>query len=258
MTNRLELTWKLDGFVDEQRYYRSETPTDIENLTIPNTVLSGDVRTYIDTGITIGKTYYVRIGSVKNGVEKFSNEASIYIEDMINVVALLKFDGAITDATGKIWNVKNVSVVGGRAVFNVGYLESPVSSDFAYGVGDFEWKVQLEFSSVSGNQYIIDHGGGNAGTLSYYQNQLRYYNPATGIYSNLYNTGISLNIGTKYTIEVKRVSGITSIYIDGILRASGSDSYNYTATKCWVGRYPAGTSQYLDGKIDYFRIKKIP
>ncbi|RLL31774.1 hypothetical protein D9K80_14640, partial [Acinetobacter cumulans] len=31
-TNRLELNWKLDGFVDEQRYYCSETAIDPLNL----------------------------------------------------------------------------------------------------------------------------------------------------------------------------------------------------------------------------------
>lgn len=258
MTNRLELNWKLDGFVDEQRYYCSETPIDTANLPVPKAVLANDVRSYVDAAVEVGKTYYVALGSVKNGVEKLSTVASIYAEDMINVVTFLRFGSTITDATSKIWNVNNINLIANHAVFKTGYLESPVSSDFAYGVGDFEWKVQLELSSASGNQYIIDHGNGNDGALSYYDNQLRYYNAVTGIYSNLYNTGISLVVDTKYSIEVKRASGITSIYIDAILRASGSDSYNYTATKCWVGRYPAGTSQYLDGKIDYFKIKKIP
>lgn len=258
MTNRLELNWKLDGFVDEQRYYCSEAQIDPANLPAPKAVLANDVRSYVDAAVEIGKTYYVCVSSVKNGVEKLSTVASIYVEDMTNVVTFLKFGSTITDATGKIWNINNVNLIENQAVFKAGYLESPASSDFSYGLGDFEWKVQLELSSSAENQYIIDHDGGNAGSLSYYQNQLCYYNTTTGIYSNLYNTGISLVTGAKYSIKVKRVSNITSIYIDGVLRVSGSDFYNYTSTKCWVGRYPAGTSQYLDGKIDYFRIKKIP
>ena len=35
MTNRLELNWELDGVVDEQRYYCSETPIDPLNLPVP-------------------------------------------------------------------------------------------------------------------------------------------------------------------------------------------------------------------------------
>ena len=55
MTNRLELSWKLDGFVDEQRYYCSETPIDVNNLPTPKVVLAGDIRTYIDTDIVVDR-----------------------------------------------------------------------------------------------------------------------------------------------------------------------------------------------------------
>ena len=71
-SNRLELNWSLDSFVDEQRYYCSETPIDPENLPVPKAVLAGDVRAYVDTDIEAGKTYYIGIGSVKNSVEKLS------------------------------------------------------------------------------------------------------------------------------------------------------------------------------------------
>lgn len=76
MTNRLELNWKVDGFVDEQRYYCSETPIDLNNLPAPKAVLAGGVQTYIDTDIELGKTYFVRVGSVKNGIEKISEQIS--------------------------------------------------------------------------------------------------------------------------------------------------------------------------------------
>ena len=66
MTNRLELNWKLDGFVDEQRYYCSETAFTAETKPAHKAVLAGDVRTYIDTDVEVNKTYYIAIGSVKN------------------------------------------------------------------------------------------------------------------------------------------------------------------------------------------------
>lgn len=77
MTNRLELNWKLDGFVDEQRYYCSETPIDVNNLPTPKAILAGDVRTYTDTAIELGKTYHAVVGSIKNSVQKLSNVQSI-------------------------------------------------------------------------------------------------------------------------------------------------------------------------------------
>lgn len=74
MTNRLELNWKIDGFVDEQRYYCSEAPIDIENSPIAKAVLNGDIRSYTDMLIDASKIYYVRISSYRNGSEKFSDE----------------------------------------------------------------------------------------------------------------------------------------------------------------------------------------
>ena len=77
MTNRLELTWKLDGFVDEQRYYCSETPIDVNAPPAPVAVLAGDVRSHTESGLTEGKRYYTRISAFKNGVEKISDEKVI-------------------------------------------------------------------------------------------------------------------------------------------------------------------------------------
>lgn len=74
MTNRLELNWKLDGFVDEQRYYCSETPIDPDDLPVPKATLVGDVRNHADYTCDLGKKYYVRVSAVKNGLEKFSDE----------------------------------------------------------------------------------------------------------------------------------------------------------------------------------------
>ncbi|WP_180033340.1 hypothetical protein [Acinetobacter sp. YH12233] len=77
MTNRLELNWKLDGFVDEQRYYCSETPIDVNNLPTPKEILAGDTLAHIDTNIEENKTYFIAIGSYMKGVEKVSNIAMI-------------------------------------------------------------------------------------------------------------------------------------------------------------------------------------
>ena len=72
MTNRLELNWKLDGFVDEQRYYCSETPFTSTTLPAAKAVLLNTDRTYVDTDIDEDKLYYVAVSSVRNGVEKVS------------------------------------------------------------------------------------------------------------------------------------------------------------------------------------------
>ena len=115
MTNRLELNWKLDGFVDEQRYYCSETPIDIENLPAPKAIIAGDARTYTDTAIEVGKTYYVAVASVRNVVEKLSEgikvEALSGDEHWDKVVALLHFDGDLVDETGRVWTQHGSAIV---------------------------------------------------------------------------------------------------------------------------------------------------
>lgn len=103
-SNRLELNWSLDGFVDEQRYYCSETLIELNALPVPKAVLAGDVRTYIDTAIEVGKTYYVAVGAVKGGVEKVSQELEIFAgsdEHWDKVVALLHFNGGLVDKVEK-------------------------------------------------------------------------------------------------------------------------------------------------------------
>ena len=73
MTNRLELNWKLDGFVNEQRYYCSELPIDFNSPPPPKAVLGGSVRSYTDSNIYLDKTYNICVSSYKNGVEKFGD-----------------------------------------------------------------------------------------------------------------------------------------------------------------------------------------
>lgn len=259
MTNRLELNWKLDGFVDEQRYYCSETPIDVNDLPIPKAILAGEARTYTDTAIEAGKTYHVRIGSVKGGVEKISNEIVIVALNLVNVASLLLFQDYLKDETGKTWTSQGSVVVSdGAATFSTnGAIESQNSSDFAYGTGDFEWNIELELNSISGNQYIIDHDAGNKGTLIYFNDSLKYYNTTTGEYSPLYVTPIPLSIGVKHSVKVKRVSNVTSIYVDDVLKASATDTHNYIVQKVWVGRYPPQGGYFLNGKIHRFEIKNF-
>jgi len=108
MTNRLELTWKVDGFFEEQRYYCATSPIDINSLPVPKAVLTNDLRTYIDQDIIEGQTYYVRIGSVKNGVLKISDEKMLKAggdEHWGNVISLLHFNGEFTDQAETVWTV---------------------------------------------------------------------------------------------------------------------------------------------------------
>lgn len=101
----INLRWKLDGFVDEQRYYCSETPIDLENLPVPKAILAGDALSYIDTDIAVGSTYYILLSAVRNNIEKISDEFSVKadvvdpFEQYLYLYASLNND---YNATGKI------------------------------------------------------------------------------------------------------------------------------------------------------------
>jgi hypothetical protein len=114
MTNRLELNWKLDGFVEEQRYYCSETSIDPLNLPTPKAIFAGDVMTYVDTAVEVGKTYHVRVGSVKNEVEKLSDEhiaragvlwTPLELPTLINLVA----DNVIVDSSNRVSQLTDIN-----------------------------------------------------------------------------------------------------------------------------------------------------
>ena len=108
MTNRIELKWDLDYAVDEQRYYCLETPIDIENLPAPKAVLAGDVSTYIDYDIIENEKYYIRVSSVKNDTEKFSDESIVETTNDRHFyrVNLSVKDGIFTDkgTSGYTWS----------------------------------------------------------------------------------------------------------------------------------------------------------
>lgn len=77
MTNRLELNWKVDGLVDEQRYYCSEAPIDTLTPPIPRAIFTGEIRNYVDYDLIENKSYHIRMSAIKNGVEKFSEELTV-------------------------------------------------------------------------------------------------------------------------------------------------------------------------------------
>lgn len=107
MTDRLEINWKLDGFVSEQRYYCSETPINPESLPVPKAVLSGEIRTYVDTSVELGKTYYVRIGAVRGTTEKISDEVLINIAAQFDPITISSITLLLDDESDVVKDTLN-------------------------------------------------------------------------------------------------------------------------------------------------------
>lgn len=256
MTNRLELNWKLDGFVDEQRYYCSETSIDPAKLPTAKAILVGDVRTYVDTDIEIGKTYYVCIGSVKNGVEKLSEvkmvAAAIGDPHFANVTSLLRFNGAnnsttFTDEKGHVWSSVGSPYIstaqskfGGasgrfsksnyiRKLNNDGYLFS-ATEDFTIdgwvyvptGASIYETEVPI---LCVGAQDISPSGGGWNFCLFDKANatiRLERDNINLTVQSAEFQIGSAIPRDTWMHVEFGRQGGITYGFFNGVLKGTST------------------------------------
>lgn len=106
MIDRLIHNWALDGLVHEQRYYCSETPFTAETKPAPKAILGADVRTYIDTAIEEGKTYYTAIGAVRNATEKLGVIKQIYTQGAV-FIDLSVVNGALVNRGETAWSVVN-------------------------------------------------------------------------------------------------------------------------------------------------------
>lgn len=157
MTSRLELNWKLGGFVDEQHYYCETSPIDVNNLPSPKSVLAGNTRTYTDTAITVGQTYYVRISSIKNGIKKVSDELEISTElnDTYQHLRIyITSDNGGEGLTG-IQEVEIASIGGGADITSPGMLVASSTSYVGYGPDKL---IDNNFTDVSGGCWISEDG----------------------------------------------------------------------------------------------------
>lgn len=283
MINRLEISWKLDGFVDEQRYYCSETAFTAETKPEPKVVLAGDLRTYTDTDIESGKTYYVAVGSVKNSTEKLSEVKLVRTvgdEYWTNVISLLHFDNSTDDEAGRLWSkvgsiefIDNPEFFGKAAHFDStsNYIHTDAAEFF-----DFNDSFTVEFSAkiiarplASGLGSIINIGIPNTITLysgfGVDSSGLPYfyeYNNNTG--TRLFGSSpLPLNEKKHFALCYNKTTNILYIFIDGILIASrtmpaitrptdqrftiGSGYTNYM-TNCILDefRYTKGIARYIE------------
>lgn len=137
------------------------------------------------------------------------------------------------------------------------YLTAPSDAAYAYGTGDFTWEMWIYPTSsawTSSNIYLLDHGS-NGGTLVY-QNGFKYYNNTIGTTSALYDPGAGSITPFQWThIAISRSSGTSRMFVNGELKASGSDSHNYAAQIVNIGRY-GGNSFFYTGYMSNIRLVK--
>lgn len=93
INNQIKLSWDHYEYPTTFNYYRSNAtmnPASMPTATTTAIIGQFDIRTYTDSDPTlvVGTTYYIRIGSVKNGVEKISNEVTVVVADVASPYTL--------------------------------------------------------------------------------------------------------------------------------------------------------------------------
>lgn len=192
-----------------------------------------------------------------------------------SVTSLLHFNGAdgsttFTDETGRAWTPTNGAKIStaasrfGGSSLGVGavngvpnsYITTASSADFAYGTGDFTWEAFIyRAANPASNEYILDHGAVNGGTLFVASSgKVGYYNPTTGL-GALYTPASSASIiilSSWNHITATRSAGITRLFVNGVNVAQAADTHNWSGpTSLSIGK---GNS--WNGHIDEVRITK--
>jgi len=240
---------------------------------------------YNDSGVKVynaGGNIYVSVNGCDNysywhlWIEPFSvADGFLFIVNTDDFNGPGWFDIPISDMTNDIY-IEGGNIYNGN-INNVGYYQTStapvtlpsyyfsdfgVSSDtskFAYGTGDFSWEIWTKPISYKGNNnYLLDHGAaGNGGIIQYYDGILRYYNPTTAGGSVLYTVGGgSLSLNTWYHIVMSRISGVTSIYVNGVFKVSAADTHNYPAQNFYLCRYGGSDTINWSGYVSLCRIYK--
>ena len=286
MTNRLELNWKLDGFVDEQRYYCSETSIDPENLPAPKAILAGDVRSYVDVDIAVGKTYYICVSSVKNGIEKFSSNVVISAGDKYAeyVIVDLPLSSNIIDEKGSVWTQQGIQSFHDDSMSINGldsgvYLENPLIQDLnekytiecyvrlsSYdGVkmpsAPFRSNLIFGTSSVSSSiSHLISISGDvgiNYGNLAIYRTD----SDNNGTLVNLKGTGNPVPLNDFFHIALVYDGRDEVLFLSGVevLRITNTSGWNSAKIPLRIGNTQVATAGYRQGgnfDIKRFRVTK--
>ena len=133
-------------------------------------------------------------------------------------------------------------------------LTIPSHSALAFGTADWSVEGWFYFTDLTGQQTIVgDTYGATAGFYLYKQsnNRLGVY------YTSLIVDGVTeLEANRWYHIAFIRNSGVTSIYIDGVLDKSATDTTDATITQYYIADTAGTSSGEFFGYISNLRITR--
>jgi hypothetical protein len=137
-------------------------------------------------------------------------------------------------------------------------LNISADSIFNFGTSDYTVECWIRSSSLAATRIIADLGQytQNSRPVFYVSTdgKINIYTAATGAVSS---AGSTILINTWYHVALVRSSGTTTIYVDGVSKASTATSYNMSTTAYLnVGAENVTTNSW-NGWIDEFRVSNI-
>lgn len=242
------LTWKVASSTQQVKVYRSENPFDMGDLPVPLAVLTGSATTYTDDDVVEGEVFYYMVSAEREGYVRYS----VAVREVITpgdphwdkVVALLHFDGDLSDATGKAWTANGAhSFNSSDKVFGASSLElsnignnslTCTHDDFKFGLGDFTIEGWFKPQSSSNRSFV--HFG-NLNLIYTADGQWTYYAPAG---SNLIMRGI-VSTTTFSHIALCRSSGIVALFVNGVkLDTANQSTINMNQGNLTIGWINSG------------------
>ena len=130
----------------------------------------------------------------------------------------------------------------------------PSHSAFAFGTADWTVEGWFYFTSLSGQQTLVgDTYGNTAGWYLYKQSNNRL-----GVYysSIVVDGNTTIEADRWYHLAFVRHNGITSIFIDGVMDATGADTTDATITQYYIGDTADQTSGEFFGYMSNLRITR--
>jgi len=253
----------INGKEESKWKHPTVAPGDHYALAIPDLTDGIEIGGNSDNYMMVGNITDIR---VSKGVARYTSNYSAPVtaidsdhklvlsggaEDESDSAHTITFNGTSDVATKR----------GDRSLYFDGtgdYVTIPSSSDFALGTGDFTIECWLKYETADTFPYVFDfRDAGAQGVFpTCYLRSDDGYKPVYYVDSaQRITSSVSLTIDTWYHLAISRVSGTTTMYLDGVDVGSFSDSYDYQASPIRLGAYSNGDYE-LTGYINDFRVSK--
>lgn len=135
------------------------------------------------------------------------------------------------------------------------YVNCSHASALTMGTSDFTFECWQRWSTGPSDDVVgIEYGNINSAGIGAFNDTGTVYFRDSGV--NIATFAMGLSTGIWYHICMMRASNVAYLFFDGVLKASGACSTNFSATACHLGQL-AGVGYDFAGWMDEIRVSKV-